>query len=144
MNRMKKILALALALCMMLCVCTACGDDSGNSSETPGSGTVESQPGGEQNGDDVGGGEQNDGTVTYTVTVVDEDGNPVAGALVQICKDACIPGATDENGIAQFNVAEDAYKVSFVMMPEGYTAEEAEFYFDDGSREMTIVLTPAG
>ena len=140
MNRMKLFLSLAMALCMILCICTACGGTE-TPDQSPSGGVVDNQPGGEQNTEDMGG-EENDGTVTYTITVVDEAGNPIAGALVQICKDACIPGATDESGVARFQVAEDEYKVSFVMMPEGFTAEEENFYFDDGSCEMTIVLTP--
>lgn len=140
MKEIKKLLSLLLALGMVLCLCTACGED-GTKDETPSDDVSASQPADES--ETPSGGEENDGTVTYTITVVDADGSPIAGALVQICKEACIPGATDENGVAQFTVAEDEYKVSFVMLPEGYTAEAENFYFEDGSHELTIVLTPA-
>lgn len=78
----------------------------------------------------------------YTVKVVDEGGNPVANAFVQLCLDSCIPGLTDASGIATFNVEEANYKVSFVNMPEGYdyTSEVQEFYFEDGAKEIVITL----
>ena len=84
----------------------------------------------------------NDGKVTYTVTVTDEQGNPISGMMVQLCKDACIPAVVDANGTATWTVAEDDYKVSFLNLPDGYTytTEETEFYFADGETSMTIVL----
>ena len=80
-----------------------------------------------------------DGKVEYTVTVVDEAGNPVSGAAVQMCKDSCLPGVTNAEGVATFRVVEDDYKVSFMTMPAGYEAEAEEFYFD-GAYELTITL----
>lgn len=83
-----------------------------------------------------------DGKVTYTVTVVDEAGKPIPGAVVQLCKDTCLPVVADQNGVATWHLAEDAYKVSFVMLPTGYAiaGDATEFYFEEGSREMTITL----
>lgn len=81
-----------------------------------------------------------DGKVSYTVKVVDEGGNPVANAAVQLCKDSCLPGMTDADGVATFRVVEDTYKVSFMVMPAGFEAEAEEFYFADGSYELTITL----
>ena len=83
-----------------------------------------------------------DGMVTYTIHVQDENGTPLAGVMVQICKDACLPGMTDAEGNAVFTVAEDDYKVSFLMLPAGYTytTEETEFYFEDGATEITLTL----
>lgn len=81
----------------------------------------------------------------YTVTVVDENGTPIAGAMVQLCKDTCFPGVTDANGVAKFTLAEDEYKVSFLALPAGYTYvdDTQEFYFADGSMELTITLKAA-
>ena len=81
-----------------------------------------------------------EGKAVYTVKVVDEGGNPVAGAMVQLCLEACIPGITNEEGVATYTVDVAAYKVSFVAMPEGYSSDVAEFYFDGDSTEMTITL----
>ena len=80
-----------------------------------------------------------------TVKIVDEAGNPVVGAMVQICQgETCMPGPmTGSDGTVTFNVEEADYKVSFLGgVPAGYeyTTEETEFYFEDGSYEMTIVL----
>lgn len=81
----------------------------------------------------------------YYVTVVDEVGNPIAGAMVQLCKDTCFPGVTGEDGVAKFVLAQDEYKVSFLALPAGYTYvdETQEFYFADGSMELTITLKAA-
>lgn len=82
----------------------------------------------------------------YTVKVVDENGNPIPGALVQLCKELCYPNVTDANGEAFFNLAQDEYKVSFLSLPAGYTysGEEQEFYFDGDATELTIVLKAEG
>ena len=83
-----------------------------------------------------------DGKVTYTVKVVDEGGNPIAGAMVQLCKETCLPGVTGADGVAVFNVVEDSeYKVSFMSQPAGYEGMEEAYYFEAGSYELTITLT---
>lgn len=86
-----------------------------------------------------------DGKVTYTIHVEDENGAPISGAMVQICKDTCLPGMTDAEGNAVFTVAEEDYKASFLSLPAGYdySTEETEFYFEAGSTEITLVLKAA-
>ena len=78
----------------------------------------------------------------YTVTVLDETGAPVAGAMVQLCKDACYPAVTDAEGVARFDIPEDTYKVSFPILPDGfaYVDEVQEFCFENGSKDLTITL----
>lgn len=80
--------------------------------------------------------------VLYTVTVTDESGTPVPGAMVQLCSDICVPVVTDEEGVAHLTLMPDDYKVSLTVMPQGYTyaGETTEFTFPEGSRELTIVL----
>lgn len=80
--------------------------------------------------------------VLYTVKVTDENGMPVSGVIVQLCSDICVPGATDEEGIARLTLMPGDYKVSVTVMPQGYTyaGETTEFTFPEGSRELTIVL----
>lgn len=82
-----------------------------------------------------------DGKVTYTIHVQDENGAAIAGAMVQICMDTCLPGMTDAEGNAVFTVDEADYKVSFLTLPAGYTytTDETEFYFD-GATEITLTL----
>lgn len=84
-----------------------------------------------------------DTKVMYSIKVVDEEGNVIPSVMVQICKDACVPGKTNDQGIAEFNVEEDSeYKASVMQMPEGYelAGEEENFYFESGSKEVTITL----
>ena len=136
---MKKLIAIVLLLCMALSLC-ACGvteapaATEAPATEAPAVETTEAAPEVEI--------EVPDGMVTYTVTVVDEAGSPVAGAMVQLCKDNCYPNVTDANGEAFFELAEDSYKVSFLMLPAGYTysTDAQEFYFENGASELTIVL----
>ena len=135
---MKKILVLMLSICLILCLC-ACVQDQNPTDPTP-SAPVASDPttpSSEPTDPTV-----DDGKVTYTVTVTDEEGNPLTSAMLQICKDACIPTIVDANGTATWNVVEDDYKVSFLDLPDGYTysTEETEFYFAEGETSMTIVL----
>lgn len=136
---MKKIIAMLLALCLMLGLC-ACGTAQENENEetepTETTGQIQTEPTEEATEP------ADDGSVTYKVTVVDEGGNPIAGAMVQICLETCFPGVTNEEGVAEYTVAEADYKVSFLSLPAGYTysTEEQEFYFEDGATEMTITL----
>lgn len=139
---MKKLSIIALLLCMVLCLC-ACG-----SSEAPATEAPETEaPTVAETTEAVAETEiaVPDGMVSYTVTVVDEEGNPIAGAMVQLCKDSCIPGVTNDEGVATFIMLEDAYKASMLSMPEGYAyaGETEEFYFDNGSFDLTIVLKAA-
>lgn len=143
---MKKLLVNVLVICTMTAFC-ACGGNVEEKNDTPAQDTqvvaenteavVEETPAVETEVVD-------DGKVDYTVTVVDEDGNPIAGALVQLCKESCFPSATDADGVARFSLVEEDYKVSFLTLPAGYTysGEEQEFYFEDGAVELTITLKP--
>lgn len=133
---MKKILATILLSCMVLSLC-ACGSGKGNTENN--SQNTESQAKDSQTSEDT----EDDGKVVYKVTVTDEAGNPLSGVMVQICKDTCMPAKTNEQGVAEFEVAdEEGYKISFPVMPEGYelTTEETEFYYEDGATEMTLTL----
>ena len=86
-----------------------------------------------------------EGETVYRVLVLTEEDTPVKGAVVQLCRDACFPGVTNERGEAVFSVPEDDYKVAFAMLPEGYDCADSvqEFRFEDGSRELTIRLKEA-
>lgn len=125
--RIKHFLVFALVICLLFGLCACAGAD------TPAETTAE--PSIQETTMPV-----DDGKVTYTVKVVDEGGNPVASAAVQLCKDSCLPGMTNAEGIASFRVVEDDYKVSFMTVPAGFEAEAEEFYFDAGSYELTITL----
>lgn len=142
--KMKKMLALLLALCLVLGLC-ACGEqkaeDPPAAPEEPVADTPVTPPAQENKETEA---PEEPAGVTYTVYVKDEGGNPIAGAMVQVCQgELCLmPTATDETGAAVFTVAEEAeYEAKFLMLPAGYeyTTEEQVFHFN-GSFELTITL----
>lgn len=129
----KRMLAMLLALCAAFALCACSGNNDPTDAPTQAPTEAPTQAPTEA---------PDDGKITYTVTVTDEGGNPISGAMVQICKDVCIPGMTDASGVVSFTVDEADYKVSFLSVPAGYelSGEETEFHFADGSTEMTITL----
>ena len=137
---MKKILVLILCFCLLLCL-GACGQDQNPTDPTPSTAVTDPSSEPTQPTDPTG----DDGKVTYTVTVTDEQGNPLTSAMLQLCKETCMPAIVDASGTASWSVPEDDYKVSFLDLPDGYTysTEETEFYFADGETSMTIVLKAA-
>lgn len=144
MKSFKKLFATILIAGMLASLC-ACGN--GNTGDT---GSENNKPGTEVDttvdaGNDDKNSEENDGKVTYTVKVVDESGNPIAGALVQMCSNTCFPSATDANGVATFKLEDAEYKVSFLTLPAGYThvGTEENYYFDGDATELTITLKKA-
>ena len=139
---MKKIITALLLICMVFCLC-ACGDTSAPTTEPQGTepqGTTAPQLTAPQPTDPEP--TEPQGT-TYTIKVVDEGGNPVAGAMVQLCAEVCIPRVTDAEGNAVFENQEerDDYKASVTAYPAGYEAlgEQTDFYFD-GTYEVTITV----
>lgn len=123
----KRFLIFALAVCLLLGLCACAGAETPEATTTAPAEQETTAP-------------VDDGKVTYTVKVVDEAGDPVASAAVQLCKDSCLPGMTDAEGVATFRAVEDTYKVSFMTVPTGFEADAEEFYFDDGAYELTITL----
>ncbi len=143
MKNMKIILSLVLALSLTLCLC-ACGGETAEPTQTEEPEVTAPpvvQPEKEEPTEAV-----DDGLTTYTVTIVDENGNPIPGAMVQLCKDTCYPGVANENGVATFKLVEADYKVSFLSLPAGFTysSDAQEFYFESGSVDLTIALKAEG
>ena len=82
--------------------------------------------------------------VPYTVTVKDQNGNPVEGAAVQMCDDkGCkMPAATDANGVVTFTYDPSNYHITIVECPAGYTCDpEQAFYFEGEATELTVEIT---
>lgn len=133
---MKKLIAALLLVSMVFCLC-ACGDSQDNNEIEP---PVVTDP---VDTDPVDTDPEVQG-VTYTIKVVDEGGNPVAGAMVQLCSDLCLPKITDANGLAVYENQEelDNYKASVTSYPTGYEqlGEETDFYFGEGVYEVTITV----
>lgn len=142
---MKRVFAMMLTLIMALALCACGGEESSveNATEAPEQAT-EAPVAATEASEEPTEAEEVSGTV-YTVKVQDEGGNPVVGAMVQLCQgEICLmPAATDDSGAAVFTTTEDGnYEAKFVVMPSGYeyTTEEQVFHFDAGSYELTITL----
>ena len=158
MKDIKKIFVLIMAVCLMLCLC-ACGEDTEGTKEPAADATQAATDVATEVATDVAtevpSEEPTAEPFSYKIKLVDEAGNPFAGVMVQLCKDTCMPMLTDENGVASFVKEEsDGYKGAVTVLPEGYdhimenvdeVVEEGgvtvyNYYFEDGSNELTITL----
>lgn len=147
-----KLFAILCILCTSLAICACDGGNQPETPETPAhthsyvNGKCECgefDPDFDINDlDKPGNNDKPDGnTVTYTVTVVDQNGAPVVGVPVQICDgDLCqMPVPTNENGVVTCDLEVKNYSVKLLNL-SGYTYE-AEYHFAAGSTELTITVT---
>ncbi len=83
---------------------------------------------------------------TYRFKVVDQNGEIVVGATVQLCLESCMFKATEVDGYAYFNTeVTDGYKVQILTVPEGYTCNPEEvIYLEAGQTELTLTVTKNG
>ncbi len=159
MKNMRKYAAFLSLACILLCLAlffSACGGGSDDPVDTQAN-TSESAPADTTAGTDAGSDATEEANtsvseetgsavskVTYTITVKDQDGNPVKDVDVQMCKTsgACLKAVlTDANGVVTFTYDEDSYYVTIVGCPEGYSADAtAKHNFADGAKEMTITI----
>ena len=82
----------------------------------------------------------------YKVTVTDKDGNPIAGVNIQMCdsKGCRMPKGTGADGTVTFDFDTSDFHVLIAAAVEGYVVDTAEeYYFSNGSKEMTIELEKA-
>jgi len=77
-----------------------------------------------------------EGGAEYTITVTDQNGDPVAGAVVNICTDTtCEPQTTDENGFIYYSGEMENYHLEVIKVPEGYDiGDEADLYTGEETR----------
>ena len=79
----------------------------------------------------------------YTVTVTDQDDQPLADVTVWLTKDQeTFSAKTDENGLATLNLVKGTY-AGTVSVPEGYTLEENAFELTEEVPAATVKLTAA-
>lgn len=90
-----------------------------------------------------GGDSQN---TAYAVRIVDQNGDPVPGVIVNFCTDtACTPVTSDQNGQAVYTGQPYAYHVQVLSVPEGYDyTGEAEMVLLAGGDEVTVTATKLG
>ena len=68
----------------------------------------------------------------YILHVIDQNGDPVPGMMVNFCTDtACVMVRADENGTIVFDGAPDVYHVQMLKAPGGYSFDaDFEMYTD--------------
>lgn len=142
MKLIKPLVLALLVLCTVLSL-AACAQDQPTEPTTEPSGA--SSPSGSQPASQPAS-QPDDGKKTYTVYIQDENGDAVKVPMINICQaEMCMPHIPDASGVVTARMAEAEYKVSIPQLPEGYVlaGEQTEFYFEDGSYELTIVLKQA-
>ena len=82
---------------------------------------------------------------SYKLTFADEEGNPVAGVIANVCDDdSCQPMTSDENGVVEFQAVPFAYHIQVISVPVGYEFDtSAEYYTEEAGGEMSFTLTKA-
>ena len=80
---------------------------------------------------------------TYTVTVLDQNGDPVPGAAVGFCLESgCVPVDCDENGVATYKAAPNNYHIKVIDAPEEYDyPDDTDIYTDTASGSYTLYIT---
>ena len=134
----KRLLAAVLMLALAFSLVACGGNASNQDTEKPN--TEQTQDDAQANTDTEETEEENvdDGKIEYKVTLVDANGAPIAGKMVQVCNsETCFaPVATDANGVATFRLEEsNEYKAKELTQ-----SDDAYVYFEAGSTELTITI----
>ena len=81
------------------------------------------------------------GENVYRIFVVDQNAEPVAGAMVQFCtSDICRLGTTDENGVAVFDDPVGVYEVHILKAPSGYRNNETVYMTPSVYSDLVITV----
>ena len=82
-----------------------------------------------------------DGTANYTVQVQDANGQPVSGAMVQVCDPStCQVFFTDETGRVEFAMTPYAYEVHLLKVPDGLAKPSEVFHLPELGGTLEIML----
>lgn len=144
----KKFLIIALTIVLMLTMLVACNDDT---SEVPDNNNDKTeQPDNNQPADPNDGKEDEPvkpAKVTYTITIKDQDGNPIAEVEAQICVDGVCkkPNVTDENGVVKFSMDDPGDSTLSLQIneggsPAGYEYPTEKIAIEAGQTEVTVTL----
>lgn len=134
----KRLVTLVFMLCLAFSL-VACGGTNGSNGDTQKENTQQDDAQADKETEKETEEENvDDGKIEYKVTVVDANGAPVAGQMVQVCDESnCFaPVATDANGVATFRLAEsNEYHAKLLT-----ASDDAYVYFEAGSTELTLTV----
>jgi len=81
----------------------------------------------------------------YQIQVVDPDGQPVQGVMVQFCSDdQCLMKATGDDGIAAFDEPAGSYTVHLRKVPAGYEKDSTEYPVPETPDLVVLTVRPEG
>ena len=77
----------------------------------------------------------------YDFEVVDQNGDPVPGAVMNLCSDeSCMMETADEEGHIHYDVAPGKYHITVLHVPDGYTFEENDdLYTEEDNSEVILI-----
>ena len=83
------------------------------------------------------------GDVTYTVTYVDQNGDPVPGVMCQVCDaNSCQVFVSNASGVCEFTLPAGIYEIHTLKVPEGYEGDTTTITeAPAGGGELTFTLT---
>lgn len=142
---MKRIILMLLALCLCLSF-VACNEEPAETTEGGNNNTEAPAVSDEPTAEGTEDATEAPVASGYKVTVTDKDGNPIAGVEIQMCdsKGCRMPTPTGADGSVSFDYDESDFHVLLPTAVAGYVTDPAEeYYFENGSKEMTIVLEKA-
>ena len=141
---LRKILSILIVLTMLLTASVSLFSCDGDNNQNDTNEGEENNNGGEENNGSENNGDVTDGKTTYTITVVDGDGNPVVGARVQICdSNGCVPIMTKTNAEGKVTAEKTPsdFKAQINRLPDGYSeVVEGEKHAFDSNNCVTIVV----
>ena len=77
----------------------------------------------------------------YNIYVVDQNAQPVEGAMVQFCtNDTCKMALTDADGLASFTDPEGIYDVHVLKVPEGYEKDNEAYKTANTYGDLVITI----
>lgn len=143
---MKRFLMILLALC--LCMSFVACNEGGDTTTEPDNGTEAPAVSDEPTAEATEAPEvtTEPAATGYKVTVTDKDGNPIAGVQIQMCdsKGCRMPQGTGEDGTVTFNYDPSDFHVLIAAPVDGYVVDTTEeYWFENGGKELTIVLEKA-
>ena len=81
----------------------------------------------------------------YRIQVVDPDGNPVEGVMVQFCSDEqCLMEKTGADGIVVFDEPAGSYTVHLRKVPAGYEKDDTEYPVPETPDTVVLTVRPEG